>query len=250
MREQGLAFDAIVASPAVRVGETLSGLIEGAGPVASPIYDRRIYNASTVRLIEVVRETNDKVDRLLIAGHNPGLQRLILQLADHDSDGLRESVAFDYPTATLAELQLSVEHWRDVDRQTGQIVSADPPRRLTVSGRARRRADRAGRPGGPHRSPAPACASGPDWTGGGAIIAGASVEAPRLAAQQLLDAANGIAVLAQQPVDLAAPDRHRRDGSIGDCRRVGAASVGGTSFPSSAGCAGRRRAPATVHRSS
>jgi phosphohistidine phosphatase len=127
MRDRGVAVDAIVASPAVRVGETLSGLIEGGGASCAPMFDRRIYNAPTATLIEVIREANDKVDRLLIAGHNPGLQHLILQLADNDRDGLRESVAFDYPTATLAELQLSVEHWRDVDRQTGRVVSVIRP---------------------------------------------------------------------------------------------------------------------------
>jgi len=127
MRERGLAVDAIVASPAVRVGETLSGLIEGGWASCEPMSDRRIYNASTDRLIEVIREADDKVEHLLIVGHNPGLQHLVLQLADNYSDGLRESVALGYPTATLAELQLSVEHWRDVSRQSGRIVSLIRP---------------------------------------------------------------------------------------------------------------------------
>lgn len=122
VRDRHLAFDAIVASPAVRVVETLSGIMEGAGVRFEPTYDRRLYNASPETVLEIVREAGDTVERLLIVGHNPGLQHLLLHVADEDRDGLREAIAASYPTAALAELQLSVDRWRDIDRARGQIV--------------------------------------------------------------------------------------------------------------------------------
>src|ERR1700743_3822982 len=72
MREQGLDFDRIVASPAVRVAETLDAMFEGYGKRLTPVWDRRIYLASAATLLEVVQETPDEVGSLLLVGHNPG----------------------------------------------------------------------------------------------------------------------------------------------------------------------------------
>jgi phosphohistidine phosphatase len=127
IREQGQTVDAIVASPAARVVETLSGLIEGGGASCAPVYDRRIYNASEASLVDVIRETDDKVEHLIVVGHNPGLQQLVLQLADRDTGGLRGDVASGFPTASLAKLELAVEHWRDVGWHSGRIVNLTRP---------------------------------------------------------------------------------------------------------------------------
>lgn len=127
LQERNVAVDAIVASPAVRVVETITGVLEGSGRSVEPVYDRRLYCASPKTLIEVIHETGDTVERLLIVGHNPGLQHLLLTLAEDDGDGLRRDVAFGYPTATLAEIRLSVDRWRDVARGGGRIVSLFRP---------------------------------------------------------------------------------------------------------------------------
>jgi phosphohistidine phosphatase len=127
MRDRHLTFDAIVASPAIRVVETISGIAEGSGHALAPAYDKRLYNASPEMLLEVIREADDRAESLLVVGHNPGLQHLLLHVADDDRDSLRDAIAASYPTAALAELHLSVEHWRDVGRQSGRIVSLVRP---------------------------------------------------------------------------------------------------------------------------
>lgn len=127
MRASDLAFDAIVASPAVRVVETIAGVMEGIGARFDPVYDRRLYSASPKALIEVIQGTDDKVGRLLIVGHNPGLHQLLLSLAQDDREGLRGDIASGYPTATLAELCFAVDRWRDVGPRSGSIVSLIRP---------------------------------------------------------------------------------------------------------------------------
>jgi phosphohistidine phosphatase len=127
MRDRHLTFDAIVASPAVRVVETVTGLVEGLGRTTEPVYDRRLYSASPEMLLEVIREADDRAESLLVVGHNPGLQQLLLHLAEDDRDGLRGDVASNFPTATLAEFRFAVEHWRDVGPRSGRIVSLIRP---------------------------------------------------------------------------------------------------------------------------
>ena len=123
MRARRLVFDAMVASPALRVVETIAGINEGVERPIEPIYDPRAYNAWPGALLQIIREVDDRVERLLIVGHNPGLQDLLLTIAEDDRDGLRGDVALSYPTGALAELSLAVDHWRDVGSHSGRLVS-------------------------------------------------------------------------------------------------------------------------------
>jgi phosphohistidine phosphatase len=130
LRAQGVTFDAVVASPAVRVVETLADFGEGYGSPIQPRYDGRIYLGSVATLLDVVREADDEAERLLLVGHNPGVERLAMLLTRADGDGLRSEVSEKYPTATVAEIRLPAEHWRDVEAGTGWIERFVRPRDL------------------------------------------------------------------------------------------------------------------------
>lgn len=130
LRERGLAFDAIVASPAARVVETVAGVASGYGAPIQAEYDPRVYMGSAGLLLDVIRETRDGVDRLLLIGHNPGLESLALLLTKADGNGLRAEMADKYPTATLAEITLPAQSWRDVAPGTGSLARFIRPRDL------------------------------------------------------------------------------------------------------------------------
>jgi phosphohistidine phosphatase len=128
MRNLGLAFDRVLASPARRVVETIEEVAQAFGPLA-PDYDERIYLATSTALVELVRETPDDVERLLLVGHNPGLEDLALLLAGPDGP-LRAEVAVKYPTGTLAEIELPVAHWAELAGGTGTVSRFVRPRDL------------------------------------------------------------------------------------------------------------------------
>lgn len=129
MKARGLLFDRVVASPARRVVETLDEVAQGYGPI-DPIYDQRVYLASPAALLELVRQAEDEVDRLLLVGHNPGLEALALLLTGEDGDALRAELAVKYPTGTVAEISLPASSWRDVRPGTGRLVRFIRPRDL------------------------------------------------------------------------------------------------------------------------
>jgi phosphohistidine phosphatase len=113
--------DAILASPAQRVIETVAGVAQAAGLNAAPGWDRRLYNASVQDLIAAIGETDDEVATLLLVGHNPGLKELIGYLATDDPAGLRAEVRGRFATATLAELRLTIDRWREIEPGCGRI---------------------------------------------------------------------------------------------------------------------------------
>jgi phosphohistidine phosphatase len=128
MRKQGLTFDLVIASPAVRVVETLAELAEGYGRAFDPRYEQKVYLASPTTLLEIVQAADDSTDRLLIVGHNPGLESLALMLAAEGA--LRDELAIKYPTATLAEISFAADHWDEVGNLPGTLVRFLRPRDL------------------------------------------------------------------------------------------------------------------------
>lgn len=119
-RELGLAPDRLIASPAARVTQTLDSFFEGFGRTIETIWDKRIYLASSSTLLDVIRETDASIDHLMLAGHNPGLEDLILDLvADDGSSPLRDIVETKYPTASLAQLNWEGEDWRSLAPASG-----------------------------------------------------------------------------------------------------------------------------------
>ena len=130
MRKRKLSFDYVIASPAVRVRETLDGVVEGGADIPAPRFDERIYLASVGTLLEIVRKVADDVKAPLLVGHNPGLEHLLSTLARDDDHGLRDKVLGKFPTGALAVVQLDANSWRDIGEKSGEIVELILPREL------------------------------------------------------------------------------------------------------------------------
>jgi phosphohistidine phosphatase len=129
MKAQGLGFDLVLASPARRVEETLAEVAETFGPLRQA-YDKRLYLAPAELLLEIVQQTERAVERLLLVGHNPGLEQLVLMLSRPEEGRLRGEVEVKYPTAALAEMHFQVEEWRDVKEGRGTLERFLRPRDL------------------------------------------------------------------------------------------------------------------------
>ena len=121
MRARDLEPDMVVSSPAKRAAETVESLARGFGPL-QPHYEPRIYDASVDQLIDVVRGADDGAQRMLLVGHNPGLESLILLLSGEGHRDYRSRIADGFPTAAIAAIELPVEQWRDVSPRSGRVV--------------------------------------------------------------------------------------------------------------------------------
>ncbi|HTG38463.1 histidine phosphatase family protein [Sphingomonas sp.] len=130
MRREGLVFDHVAASPAVRVIETLDGVREGYGRSFEPAWDRRIYLASAATLLDLVHELPAGTQHALMVGHNPGLEDLVLMLVpDRAGDALRDAVEVKYPTAAVATLRWGGD-WGDAATGAARLERFVRPRDL------------------------------------------------------------------------------------------------------------------------
>jgi phosphohistidine phosphatase len=128
MRRLDLAFDRVLASPARRVVETIEEVERGFGRLAV-VHENSLYLASPEALLALVHGTSDKVESLMIVGHNPGLESLALLLAG-SAGPLRDALAVKYPTGALAEIRLAIGHWCDAGPDAGMLARFIRPRDL------------------------------------------------------------------------------------------------------------------------
>ena len=131
MKALGLAPDRVVASPAARVVETLEHVGAGYGGDLAPVWDKRVYLASAATLLDLVHELPDAADTAMIAGHNPGLEELVLGLVP--GGALRHDVEVKFPTAALAQIEFETDRWQDVEPGEGELIRFVRPRDLDPS---------------------------------------------------------------------------------------------------------------------
>jgi phosphohistidine phosphatase len=133
LKAEGLTFDRVVASPAMRVVETLAEVGTGYGAAIEPAWDKRVYLASVTTLLDVVHETAADAERLLIVGHNPGLEDLVMLLVADGAADLRAAMEQKYPTATIAELNFDADDWAGVTPGTAKLTRFTRPRDLDAA---------------------------------------------------------------------------------------------------------------------
>ncbi|MCR6686017.1 histidine phosphatase family protein [Pseudoxanthomonas sp.] len=100
--EHRLQPDCVLCSPARRARETLEAVLEVTG-YAEQRLEQAIYEATPGALIGLLQD-HQEVERLLLVGHNPGLERLVALLNSGRSDEYR-----GMPTAAVAVLALPAQ---------------------------------------------------------------------------------------------------------------------------------------------
>lgn len=100
--EQRLVPDRVLCSPARRARETLEAVLSLTGYVEQRL-EERIYDATPGTLAALVDEHRE-VERLLLVGHNPGMERLVALMHSGQSGDYR-----GMPPAGVAVLEFPVE---------------------------------------------------------------------------------------------------------------------------------------------
>lgn len=130
LKQRGVEFDHVLASPAARVRETLGRLGDGYGALPQLRFDDRLYGASERQLIAIIQALPGGVRAPLVVGHNPGLHALVLALTSDDPHGLREPIALKFPTAGFAAIDFPVGQWSEVESAAGRLRLTILPRDL------------------------------------------------------------------------------------------------------------------------
>ncbi|MGH9970044.1 MAG: SixA phosphatase family protein [Pyrinomonadaceae bacterium] len=121
IRQQKIALDLILSSPAVRARETIEIVIKTAKLTTELRYDQRIYEAGPLRLLEVISQIEEDKSNVLLVGHNPGLEELLQILTDK---------AERMNTGTLAKITFETTKWRKTLEKKGSLEWVVKPKEL------------------------------------------------------------------------------------------------------------------------
>ncbi|CAM5625132.1 SixA phosphatase family protein [Streptomyces purpurascens] len=120
--------DLALCSTAVRARRTWD-LAAGQWGTPPPVtHDRRLYAAGPSGLLAVVHEVPAEVETLLLIGHNPGLEELVVALAADGLDDTLERVRTKFPTSAIAVLSWRGATWRSLTPGTALLTSVIVPR--------------------------------------------------------------------------------------------------------------------------
>ncbi len=128
LHHQGLRPDHWISSPAERARGTAQHCAGAMEQDARNIhYEDRVYEAGLSPLLDVVRSAPASAKRVILVGHNPGLEDLLIHLtADRvptPDDGKL------LPTATLARLTMPKD-WKHLEAGCAHLLSITRPREL------------------------------------------------------------------------------------------------------------------------
>ena len=114
LRERQLRPDLVLCSSAKRAKKTAITALEASGYDVELRLLEELYLAPLDVYVAAIAKLPDHLSNVMVVGHNPGLEELFSQLtARHEP----------LPTAALAQIQLPIDHWREVKTDgSGKLV--------------------------------------------------------------------------------------------------------------------------------
>jgi phosphohistidine phosphatase len=119
--EQGLVPDLILSSTAERARTTAELVADECAPPPPIDYLPSLYGADPLTYLEAAGDAGDDLERVMVVGHNPGIESLVSLLT-----GSYERM----PTAALACIELQIESWENAVDAKGRLAGLWRPKDL------------------------------------------------------------------------------------------------------------------------
>ncbi len=125
LRGEGVSFDLMVSSPALRALTTARLIAAAMGYAESDILQEAdLYDANVRELLGVVHRLPDRATTVALVAHNPGLTDLGNFLSGEHIENL--------PTCALASISFELDTWQAVWRDSGRLTRYEYPRKYRV----------------------------------------------------------------------------------------------------------------------
>ena len=125
IRHLDLVPDVVLSSPATRARATTELACKAmALPLDKVIWDERLYEASGAQVLSALAEAPRKAGRVLLVGHNPGLEELVHLLVGDPPEIPADGKLL--PTAALARLEITGD-WRDAGPGCAHLLAVTRP---------------------------------------------------------------------------------------------------------------------------
>ena len=121
LQERDVKPDMILSSPAIRALTTAEIIAKKLDyKLKDIVVDDRLYAGQADDLLDVIHELGDKLERVMLFGHNPELTELAHRLS---------SEIARMPTCAVAEFTFDAKSWSDIGKAKPARVALDYPKK-------------------------------------------------------------------------------------------------------------------------
>ena len=121
-----MKIDYLISSPAERTRQTVSAVVKELHTPKKDIhFDERGYLASVEMLLKVLKDCPGDAKKIMLVGHNPGLEDLLKYLVEESNLPVTASGKL-LTTASLAHVSLPND-WKRLDSHCGSLISFTRP---------------------------------------------------------------------------------------------------------------------------
>lgn len=122
LKKNGIKPDVILSSPANRAITTAKIIAKEMGyPEKAIVEDKTVYLATAGELLSIIQDLDDKVNSVMIFGHNPGLTTFGNYLGDKYNDNI--------PTCAITGIELNIDDWDDARPDVGKTFLYEYPKK-------------------------------------------------------------------------------------------------------------------------
>lgn len=126
-----LGVEMVLCSPAQRVKETLEPLVPALGDRVEVRSDGDLYEAGAGEILQQIAHLPPGVRRVLVVGHNPGLQDLALALCGRGDPSVKRRLTEKFPTGAIATLVFDAD-WDRLGLGDAELTSLVAPGDLSA----------------------------------------------------------------------------------------------------------------------
>jgi len=122
LKEKGVNPQLIVSSSALRAFTTAKIIAKKLGYSKDKIRkEELIYDAYASDLLEYINNLNDKLNNVMLFGHNPGFTSLSNYLTGIPIDNI--------PTCGIVKITFDVDNWKEIAPSKGELIFFDYPKK-------------------------------------------------------------------------------------------------------------------------
>ncbi len=130
MANHGLVPDLVLCSTARRTRDTLDLVLPELKAEPKVVYEDGLYHGTPNEMLAILQAAPGNAGHILLVGHNPELQRFVLDLIGSGPKHLKDRIEAQLPTAALVVIRFMFGAWKDIGLNEGKLELFLTPRDL------------------------------------------------------------------------------------------------------------------------
>ena len=124
--------DQVFSSSATRATQTCKKIILNVKTIRKPLIEKDLYTFESGKLLNFIRDISNDLNKIIIIGHNPAMQKLSnFLICPETLDNAFSSIREKYPTCGVANIQIKCAQWSQLTEKCGHLIDFLTPRSIS-----------------------------------------------------------------------------------------------------------------------